>query len=477
MTPTAIAETPRGPEIRAMVEARLQEARRAGGAPETERIKWRGQSANFEVVTMPVADLLYNPQTHRIRAQRAHDPLRDAELEKDPWSSESQAYLHTLLVSKPENPDAPDPDFEKLKDDLKKYGQRDAGIITPSGILVNGNTRRAALKELTSPNIRVAVLPADATWADIAEVELDLQLSKDRRRDYSYINRLIAVHEQFTNGRSVKEIVSDFRTTQKTIDRDLWVYHFITDAIERSRTGLADGSTASMRLMDFERHQESLAELYRVCQTVSQDEADVLKESRLLAILLDFAKTKIRSIKGNFHDAYLAPRLGEAFAAPEEPAEEGLGLPGFDAEPGLDLGGEDVQILRARAATDLVLAVKAKQAAAPRLSPAERTEVTDLFNEARSAMESGIGEAEADIRRAERKLAAAETLREATKLIRECTQQVAQARSHNLLEHRALDDSLEELGTALKQLSRHASRGVEQPGQGLAWLQEAVAEL
>lgn len=478
MIPTEIAETPRSDEIRATVEARLQEARRAGGAPETVRVEWRGQPLNLEVVTMPVDDLFYNPQTHRIRAQRAHDPLRDAELEKDHWSDEGQAYLRDLLKCNPQKPDSPDPAFEKLKEDLKQYGQKDAGIITQSGVLVNGNTRHAALKDLRSPNMRVAVLPADATWADIADVELELQLRKDRRREYSYINRLIAVHEQVTRGRSMKQIRDDFRTTQKSIERDLWVHHFISDAIHRSRTELADGNTASLRLMDFEGHQETLSELYRSCQEADPDEADAIKESRLLAILLDFAKTKVRWIKEGFHDAYLDPLLGEDFAASEETsADEDPGLPGFDPGPGPGLGGEAPQVLRARAATDRVLTAKAKQAVSRRLSPDEAKKTRELLDQARDAVERGVAGAEADGKRAERKLAAAETLREATGLIRECTKEVAQARSHNLLEHRILDEAIEDLGAALKQLSRHTSRGVEQPGRGLTWLQDAVAEL
>lgn len=45
------------------------------------------------------------------------------------------------------------------------------------------------------------------------------------------------------------------------------------------------------------------------------------------------------------------------------------------------------------------------------------------------------------------------------------------------MHYEALDASLIELAKALKQLSRVASRGVERPGRGLAWLQDAVTDL
>ena len=95
-------------------------------------------------------------------------------------------------------------------------GRRIRGIITPSGVLVNGNTRRAALKELGRENIRVGVLPDDWTWDDVAAVELELQLRKDHRRDYWYINQLLAIDDESVRGLSVAEISKKFRIQQKT---------------------------------------------------------------------------------------------------------------------------------------------------------------------------------------------------------------------------------------------------------------------
>lgn len=470
--------TPRGGEVRATVETRLQEARRAGGDSETVRVEWRGQPANLPVITMPVEDLYYNPQTHRVRAQRAHDPVRDAELCTDPWSPASQGYLHELLKAKPDNPDAPDPAFEKLKRDLKEFGQNDAGIITPSGILVNGNTRRAALKELGLPHIRVAVLPADADWSDIDAVELELQLRADHRREYSYINRLIAIHEQISSGRPKHEIIKAFRTTADAVNRDLWVYNFLTDAIERSRTALDSGAAARLRLMDFEGHQESLKELHRHLRGVDDDEAEVIKESRLLAILMNTAKTKLRFIREDFHTKYLRPRLDDRFAAQEGTQDTGAGgLPGFDLGPDLEIAADTEEVRHARAATDAVLTAKVKQAFSSSLSAGEVEEASDLLDTVEDALDRGVAGAEAAFRRNQRKLAAAERLSEAVGLVRECTEQVAQARSQDLLQQEALDSSIVELSKALKQLSRHASRGAENPGPGLSWLQDAVADL
>jgi hypothetical protein len=483
--PTLTTRTPRGEEIRATVEARLSEARKATATPETVRVEWRGQPAHLDVITMPVDDLYYNPETHRVRAQRAHNPARDTTLATHPWSKESQEYLHDLLTAKPDAPDTPDPAFAKLKEDLAQFGQNDPGIITHEGILVNGNTRRAALKELGKTDIRVAVLPADATFTDIAAVELELQLREDHRREYSYINRLIAVHEQVSSGRHRDDIKRAFRTTAASIDRDLWIYNFITDAVARSRTKLADGTTASLRLMDFEGHQESLRELYRACKDASAEEAQIMRESRLLALVMDTAKTKLRYIREDFHHKYLAPKLDERFSpaaamddgAEAEEVEDDTGLPGLDLDPDLELDVEPDEVVEARAATDAVLKAKVRQTFSASLTVEESSATRDLLNTVREALDRGVATSEADIRRSQRKMAAAETLEDAARLVRETTQQLAQARSQDLLQHGALDGSLLQLAAALKQLSRHASRGVDSPGPGLTWLQDAVADL
>jgi hypothetical protein len=211
-----IQEPPNGMHIREMVADRIDQARSQGGTRESVTIEWRGQPCHIDVVPMPIADLYYNPETHRIRAQRDHDLAKDKGLTSDPWSDESQEYLHYLLTADPADPGRRDVNFDNLMDDLRLYEQKDPGIITPSGILVNGNTRHAALRELGRENIRVGVLPGDWTWPDIRAVELELQLRKEHRRDYSYINQLIAIEDEAARGLPEAEICKKFRIQSKT---------------------------------------------------------------------------------------------------------------------------------------------------------------------------------------------------------------------------------------------------------------------
>src|SRR5690606_23628532 len=127
-------------------------------------------------------------------------------LNANPWCEQAQEYLAYLLRCNPANPDQEDPDFRALVEELDDFGQREPGIITDEGILVDGNTRCAALRELGVKNIRVGILPPDAGRRDINDVELALQLRRDKRRDYSYVNRLIAIEEQINAGRLPEDV-------------------------------------------------------------------------------------------------------------------------------------------------------------------------------------------------------------------------------------------------------------------------------
>src|ERR1017187_4321629 len=127
---------------------------------------------------MPVDLLHYNPDTHRIRAQRSINPALERDLETDPFGESGQNYLHQLLMGDPTDPSKTDQSFTALKDDLREHGQSEPGIITRAGVLINGNTRQAALKELGEKHIRVGVLPPDAGFDDLQSIELSLQLRK-----------------------------------------------------------------------------------------------------------------------------------------------------------------------------------------------------------------------------------------------------------------------------------------------------------
>jgi len=456
---------PESAKTRSMVEERLLQAQQDNGEKMT--VEWRGQPLHMNVISMPVEALYYNPDTHRVRAQRSLDPDRNRILAEEPWGSAGQDYLDFLLKCQPSDPTKIDPDFEALRDGLKDFGQMQPGLISRSGILVNGNTRCAALREIGVRHIRVGVLPADTSRADISAVELSLQLRRENKRDYSYINYLIAMEEQLTEGRRLEDISRDFHVRAKTLEQDRWVYSVIQEVIERSTTD----SGHKLGLIDFEDHQEKLRELYRSYTkeaATSRDGAESLKESRLAMIVLGFSKTDVRLAKPDFHERYLEPKLPASVRPATQSAGASIGIPGLsvsvpDATP---------SVRSSRTLTDTLLRAKAQSQVAQ--GNTESFAAAIILDEAKDSVVRALVPAGKDERLRQRKVAASDRLSDAADLVDLCTSDLAQAIATKAVDEDALDEALVRLRLSLAKMARQASRAIETPGSGLTWLTNAV---
>src|SRR5256885_1365285 len=108
----------------------------------THPLPWRGGETYFPVVELPLDVPLLNADSHRIRAE-----LEAPEYEfvrKERSSARAQQALASLWKTAHRK-------FDKLKEDLLVQGQTEPGVITRAGVLVNGNTRLVALRELQDP--------------------------------------------------------------------------------------------------------------------------------------------------------------------------------------------------------------------------------------------------------------------------------------------------------------------------------------
>ncbi|MEU2516408.1 ParB/RepB/Spo0J family partition protein [Streptomyces syringium] len=460
---------PLAEENRELVEQRLKEVAESAGVRETQTVDWRGTPAHFEVIDMPVDALYYNPGTHRIRAQRSHDPARDRELDGAPWSPDGQAYLHHLLKALPSDPSKPDPEFAVLMESLREFKQNDPGLITRDGVLVNGNTRRAALKELGVASMRVAVLPESCTWEDINTVELSLQLRKEHRRDYSYINRILAIEEQHAAGRQLSDIAREFRTTKAKCEQDLWILTALQDLLERSRDG-----EAQLRLMDFEQHQEKLRELHRRYvkeSAVSKEKADLMKETRLAVIVLGFSKTDLRLVEPDFRARYLDQRLPDEFKV-QPTAAAAVAIPGL----GRSVKAADPKVASAKELTNLVLRAKAVEGAPADVSPDRYAAATRTRKAVWQAVEDALVPAGKDARVRKRKQAAPDRISDACQDIEQCVTDLVMSRASSSLDEEAYDEAILKLRDSLSKLAVESMRSIKAPGDGVSWLLDAVRQ-
>ncbi len=116
-------------------------------------------------------------------------------------------------------------------DVLKKDGQREAILISSTGVVVNGNRRLCAMRELYRGNdgsvderfshIECAVLPSDTTPDEIDDIEADLQARPQTKLDYDWIGDAQLIRRQVGKGRTAKEVADRLRRSKADIENVL----------------------------------------------------------------------------------------------------------------------------------------------------------------------------------------------------------------------------------------------------------------
>ena len=162
----------------AEIAAKVNESR------ETHSVPWQNSFLSLPVITLSLDSILLNPKSYRIRAQIESSPrAREREWEQNPLDESLQEIIETILTETA--------GFRELADNLSEQGQLEPGIVTHAGMLVNGNTRAVALREIGEGYIRVAVLPNSATEAEYTQLEARLQLAREYKQEYTLTNELL----------------------------------------------------------------------------------------------------------------------------------------------------------------------------------------------------------------------------------------------------------------------------------------------
>lgn len=319
---------------------------------ETLRLNWKGDNETFPVVKVPLDAVVLNPHSHRIKAQILSHPDRD-KLERKPFTDKAQAVFAKMLQDTE--------DYEKLKQNLKEEKQREPGVVTRSGLLVNANRRVTALRELSSFDyVRLALLPQGVSNREIADIESDLQVRKSFQAPYSFTNRLLLVEENLVDhGRSKKEVALRLREATSRKDEHLKegvekieqyqrILALIREARELSEDKNGDPQVDFSFFDGKQQHLEEIDEAYEKEKKRNPQKAQRLKKARLIGLFSDYKYREMRRIDATF--------LGEFFVDAAEELREDLDVdfvsllkpeggdraePETDEELDLELLGDD----------------------------------------------------------------------------------------------------------------------------------------
>ena len=189
-----------------------------GHPRETTRINFRNAIAEKRdsiIYNVPLELLRYRKENGRISSslktyERLYGPI-------DPCNGRDQIQLGSFLRDKdPEKAD-------ELKHLLYADGQREPGIITVDGFLINGNRRRVALEELRNQypaddrfnTMRVVILPGEQdeggapTLKEIEQIENRYQLQTEGKADYFAFDAALSVRDKELSGYTLEQQMRD----------------------------------------------------------------------------------------------------------------------------------------------------------------------------------------------------------------------------------------------------------------------------
>jgi hypothetical protein len=282
---------------------------------EVARLPGSGQDPLLcQVIQLGVDEVLLNHHSHRIRSQLEDDPEWQ-KLKSDPQTEVAQKVIAKHVKA------ARDLDqFNSLKESLLSEGQTDPGVISHDGVLINANTRVAAIREFEDPSrryIRVAVLPSSTQPEQLALLELRLQMRKELKEDYSLTNELLFIEELSSDrGLSDTQIAKEMRVdpeNEKRGAKEVNLRLRFLDLLRRLKK--IPSEELALSYFDGRIRYEQLREVHRIHGSLLENdpgEAQRYLESFLLSVGVGVTSVhQIRHVDPRFVRRYMLPQLEE----------------------------------------------------------------------------------------------------------------------------------------------------------------------
>ena len=267
-------------------------ARRASSTKRALLTAWPREDRELPVVEIEVDWARFSTLNHRTKAEQLREISRakDAHLfSTDPLGQEAQEAQFRILSSQE--------GFEALKADLKERRQQDPAVITAEGVLINGNRRAAALRSLYRHDnhldaryIRCLVLPDDATAAELVDLETELQIARDFKEDYSWVNEAMLIEELFE--REGKQ----FDRVARKMHRDADDVRGLYDKIQQLHQLVALSNGVYLHI-DFKDNESAFDELAKHIRNKPADEADSVRSTYFLGTLAGVNYRDLRNLR------------------------------------------------------------------------------------------------------------------------------------------------------------------------------------
>jgi len=216
---------------------------RAGSENYGEKdILWNhGQSGSGSMELMPVFKipleyLIYNQRNGRILSRTLSHEANTSMI--DAQSKSGNSLIQKFLFESAEAKN------KKTEADIRKYGQKEVGIVTLDGIVIDGNRRLMTLNNIVATpgkddvsnfnTFKAVILPAtlqDAT-AEIKRLETIYQMGEDEKASYNPIEKYLQAKELFDLKWSVTDVASFMNKDIKKIETYVQTMELMDEYLE-----------------------------------------------------------------------------------------------------------------------------------------------------------------------------------------------------------------------------------------------------
>ncbi|MER5978620.1 ParB/RepB/Spo0J family partition protein [Streptomyces sp. NPDC001857] len=252
---------------------------------------WPRTNKSLPLVELDTEWVCFSTQNHRTKAEQQREAQQKGQHDlftSDPLGPTAQEAQLAILAGQPK--------FDELKDDLRTRGQQEPAIVTADGVLINGNRRTAALRKLRRDGdlqfnyVRCLVLPTDATPEEILTLEAELQVARDFREDYSWINEAMMIKELYElSDRDWEKTARRMHRTKRDVETQYEKLLLVEQLVNQSQ---------GTRLpIDFTDNESAFEELAKHIRNKPRDEAEGVKNSYFLGILSGVNYRQLRHLR------------------------------------------------------------------------------------------------------------------------------------------------------------------------------------
>ena len=253
---------------------------------------WPRRDRELPQVDLEVTWVRFSTLNHRTRSEQmriTHQQNRPDLFTADPNGNEAQTQQYGILADQD--------GFEDLKADLMGRGQQQPAVVTAEGVLINGNRRTAALRSLfrdddhqPSRYVSCLVLPADANMREIVDLETELQIAREFKEDYTWVNEALLIEEIFEReGKNWGKVAS-------RMHKDVPVVRGQYEKLQQLHQ-LVALSQGTRHYADFVPHESAFTELAKHVKGKAAQEAASVRAAYFLGTLTGVNYRTLRHLR------------------------------------------------------------------------------------------------------------------------------------------------------------------------------------